>query len=334
MATVKKSNDGHDITISKPPEARNTGFGEPGTGSPPELEKGSLHPPVYITAQRLLLDEDDKSSASDSEPAADIKTMNDDEIKTVRDGFAVYEPPPISEGAGREKPVGRVQPDSGKAAEWSTLGQKLFESYGDTLKGPAGYMGPIGGVLAGVAAVLILLRLAIESAYKIINSYVMIISTGAFIIGVFLLVFHLFHWLSNRNKSAALAEERKQRLVVGTCKFLDVRFPGKGILLKCKYFTRALSNTPECVVCARYDPAPEAREDEKPPIQPAAPDESKDSWEDDEGAIIAAPLSTAKPVSKERQLLMEMDVPKIGGASGGDLDEEEEKAPNLGRGGY
>jgi len=331
MAINEERENSPDMSASKHPKPGSAGPGVMNAGSSPGLEKGDINPSGYIAADRALLDEDNKPSASAGEPAGDVPTMSDDEIKTARDGFAVYEPPPISERAGQDEPVDKSRPDDRKAKEWSDIGDKLFEFYGDTLTGPARYIGPIGGVLTGVAAALIVLRLAIESSYKVINGYVMIISSGAFIIGVFLLLFHLFHRLSNRNKRVLLSQERRLRMVIGTCKFLDVRFPGRGILLKCKYFKHVLSDTPECVVCGHYDAAPETKDGGKPPIKPSAHVDGNDSGEDDNGAVVAAPLSTAKPVSKERQLLMEMDAPQIGGASGGDLDEDKGNVPNWGR---
>ena len=320
MADTKSENSS-DMK-SQSPKSGATGIGVIGATSSRDSEKGAGRLSGYIAGDRILLEEESTSTAAPSGTAADAPTADDDETTVARDGFAVYEPPPASEGTVRDKPAAKAQPGAGSSEEWASLADRLFESYGDTLQDAAKYSGPIGAALTGSAALLILLRLVVEASSKVISGYVLIISAGAFIIGVFLLLFHVVHRISNRNKSAALAEDRKRRMLEGTCKFLDVYFPGTGILLKCKYFKQDISTTPECLVCTHYDPTPEVKAEAVQPISPPATDRKNITWDNDEGAVVAAPLSKAKPASKERQLLMEMEMPKIGGASGGDLDED------------
>ncbi len=186
-----------------------------------------------------ILDDDIYVDEADSAASAGV---DDEGYEPSREGFAVFDP-------GSHEPE-----EEGSSEEWNELGRQVFINFGDSLSGFAGYMGPVGGLLATLGLAVIIIRLAIPEAANVINLFALAFASGAFIIGVFLLMFHLFHWLSNRAKARELSILSKSRLLVEPCGYLDIELPGGEMLLRCSYFNEELSESPECVVCPHYRP--------------------------------------------------------------------------------
>jgi len=182
-----------------------------------------------------------------------LEEHDDEDLDSPREGFSVYEPPhtglPQPDVIDAEETAEDEVPD-----EWDILGDGIYAEYGDSLDGTGGYMGPVGILLTVIGGAIIAITAGFENAGNVISRPVLLGSAGAFIIGIFLLLFHLFHWLSNRAKAAAMAHEVHLKLLVNTCGYLDIESTGsdEDMVVLCKYFERELSEDPECLVCPHY----------------------------------------------------------------------------------
>jgi hypothetical protein len=217
-------------------------------------ESSDAPSPGYVVSERKLLNEEeggDSERTAQTLDAVEESTPDDEDSETSREGFAIYEPTPAAEEVEVPLPSGGREP---ALDEWVALSSEVYVRYGDTLAGPAGYMGPVGGLLVAIGAAVIGLRVGIGAAERVISPYMLMIAAGAFIIGFFLLVFHFFHWLSNRSKGVALSRESKRMMLIDTCEFLDIRVGKDGMKLRCQLFKQEISEAPECVVCKRYTP--------------------------------------------------------------------------------
>jgi hypothetical protein len=294
--------------------------------------------PGYVEDDRLLLDND---PADAPPPVAAVERLGVDEdyaepeaLDSGREGYAVYEPSlPAKAAAQEDLPFDEVSEDEA-SGEWLAIGRDVVARYGDSLTGRAGYMGPVGGLLTVIGGAIIAIGAAFETSSKVISSQVLLGSAGAFIVGVFLLLFHAFHWLSNRTKARELAGLINRRMLIRTCRHLEIEISegGEEMKLGCSHFSRELSDTPECVACPHYDTADRARE----PMDSGGGGDGPRVATDDTGVeeipavsskdeLVSSTAWKAQAVSKspqrDRKLLDELNAPRIGGDSGGDLDE-------------
>lgn len=175
-------------------------------------------------------------------------------LRMTEDGYSVYEPPPLDASPSSGLEDAESDKVIEESEEWAELGKEIFERYGDSLGGANSYIGPIGGLLTALGGVVLVLSSLIESAKTVIGIPFLLTATGVFVIGLFLLLFHLFHLVSNRNKAAALAELNRERLLDSTCIHLDIEFAESLMTLHCRHFDRELSDAPECVICPHHDP--------------------------------------------------------------------------------
>lgn len=288
----------------------------------------------YRKAERSLLDEaPPEAEAQNNEQLPDKvpDDVDDAETDKTREGFAVYEPPgvesPPSEDLARED----VE-ENEMTEEWKDIGKQVSTLYGDSLAGIAGYMGPVGLLLAVVSGAVIAITAGFETAPKVIGKPFLLGAAGTFIVGIYLLLFHVFHWFSNRTKRAALPREIRAKLFNETCRYVDMSRGDEdgNVVLTCNYFERTIAKVPECMACPHYTfPGPDAEGRET--------SGEKVEGEGDTGELIPGaddsfeekPLDQAwnktgpavKVPAEGRKLLDEFVGPKIGGESGGDLDE-------------
>jgi hypothetical protein len=305
--------------------------------------ENSVQNPGYIEAERSLLDDHHADTApSPAEIEKDVSrdvNQEREEEDSPRDGYAVYEPPHVDAALPHDTRQADEYGKEEQPDEWFALEEEIFARYGDSLTGMAGYMGPVGGLLAVIGGAIIGISVAFETASNVISAPVLLGSGAASIIGIFLLVFHLFHWLSNRTKGLELARSIHNRLLARSCRHLDIGISGgeKQMVLNCDYFGRELSDVPECVVCPHYSPVD---------MEAGQPDESVTSGSGQNGSVdndggtlhedgqegeprvvvVSRTLSQLDSPSKDRKLLDELEPPRIGGESGGDLDEAVEES--------
>ena len=288
----------------------------------------------YRKAERSLLDEaPPEAEAQDDEQLPDEvpDDVDDAETDKTREGFAVYEPPGVESPPSEDLTGGDVE-EYEMTREWKEIGKQVSILYGDSLTGFAGYMGPVGLLLAVVSGAVIAITAGFETASKVISNPFLLGAAGTFIVGIYLLLFHVFHWFSNRTKRAALPREIRVKLFNETCRHVDMSRgdEDKNVVLSCSYFERKIAKVPECMACPHYTlPGPDAEGREIPGEKIEEEGDTAEVFPDsadffEEEHVQQAWIKTESTVTtpaEGRQLLDEFVGPKIGGESGGDLDE-------------